>query len=160
MTPPPDVAKVNDNPLGVAKPTRLRSFPGAHLASPGRETMGTHMSLRGRATPAQFNQIAADYRAAVDLIEKQGWSKVITDGARDKGPVCAARALGIVVGVDDDWDNFAGRASLALSACYWVTGLMLVTANDKAANWADLKSILTGIADDCAKAALVTGTTA
>lgn len=122
--------------------------------------MGTHMSLRGRTTPEKFNQIAADYRAAVALIDQQGWSKVITDGAKDKGPVCAARALGIVVGVDEDWDHFAGRASLALSACYWVTGHMLVTVNDKSPSWTDLKSILLGIADDCEKAALVTGTLA
>lgn len=122
--------------------------------------MGTHMSLRGRATPAQFHQIAVDYRAAVDLIDGQGWTKSISDGAADGKPVCAARALGIVVGVDESWDNFAGRASLALSACYWVTGLMLVAVNDKSQNWADLKSIMLGIATECDSAAILTGTSA
>lgn len=114
----------------------------------------SHLHVASKANAAQLTQIAADYRAAVALIDAQGWSKVITDGNKDKGPICAARALGIVVGVDDSWDNFAGRASLALSACYWVTGQMLVTVNDKSPSWTDLRSIMLGIADDCDKATL------
>ena len=119
--------------------------------------MATHLSLRGWASAEQLTQIAKDYRAAVELIDKQGWAKVMTDGERDGGPVCAARALGIICGVKD-WKDFAGRITLAMSACYRVTGLLIHQVNDKCQKWEDLKSILTGIADDCDHAALVTGT--
>lgn len=118
------------------------------------------MSLRGWASPAQLNQAAQDYRAAIAKIDEQGWCKVISDGERDGGPICAARAIGIVVGMDEQWNGFAGRASIALSACYRVTGLWLHQVNDKCTNWPDMRGIMLGIAEECEKAALVTGTMA
>lgn len=103
----------------------------------------------GWATPAQLRQIATDYRAAVALIDEQGWTKHISDGGLDGKPICAARALGLVVGVDDSWDNFGSRASLALSACYRVTRMLLVQINDKATEWSDVRAIMIGLADEC-----------
>ena len=102
----------------------------------------------GWATPAQLAQIAQDYRAAVALIDKQGWAKHISDGDKDGKPICAARAIGIVTGVGS-WDSFAGRAPLALSACFRYTKMLLTQVNDKAGDWADAKGVMLGIAEAC-----------
>lgn len=115
----------------------------------------TNLSLRGWAQREQLLQIGTDYRAAVGLIDRQGWSKYGTD---DDSAISATQAIGIIVGAGGD--SFAGRATLALSACYRVTGLLLPIVNDKAQNWADLKTIMLGIARDCEDAAYRTGTSA
>lgn len=116
--------------------------------------MNTTLPLNKWASPAQLLQIAADYREAVAIVDKQGWTKAISDGKRDGAPVCAARALGLVVGMESG-DKFAGRASLALSAFYRVTGILLVHANDTATQWSDLRSMMIGIATDCENAARI-----
>lgn len=116
--------------------------------------MTTTLPLNKWASPAQLRQIAKDYRAAVALIDAQGWTKAISDGKKDKGPICASRALGIVTGFES-WDAFAGRAPLALAACSRITKMLLTQHNDRARDWADMRSVMVGIADDCDQAAKI-----
>lgn len=116
--------------------------------------MTTPLSINdGWAGPTELRQAALDLRAAVALIDSQGWCKHISDGGRDGKPICAARALGLVVGIDDNPRSFASRATVALSAVYRVTKMLLVQINDKAPDWAAVRNIMLGVADDCDKAA-------
>lgn len=116
--------------------------------------MTTQLTITdGWASPAELRQASLDLRAAVDLIDRQGWTKHISDGGQDGKPVCASRALGLVTGVDDNWKSFASRTNLALSAVYRVTKMLLTQINDKASDWATVRNIMLGVATDCELAA-------
>lgn len=115
------------------------------------------LGLRGWASQPQLAQIAKDYRAAIAMLEQRTWEKFPKGDPGDKAsPLSAVQALGITCGKDDG-NLFSSRISLALSACYRSTGLLLVDVNDKAQTWSELRSILDGIAEEADRASYTTG---
>ena len=107
------------------------------------------LPLKGWATSEELAHAAQDMRAAVALVDERGWCRKVSE--LDTGPVCAARAIGIITGVHD-WDTWGGRSVIVLAAVFRIHGQHLVTINDTSDSWTEVKAKMLAVADECEKA--------